>query len=243
MRLSKVMGHRGAALLAPENTLASIRAAAAAGAQWVEIDVYPIAQGGLVIFHDDTLERCTDGIGQTVDLNLEAILSLDAGIWFGPSHRGEKVPTLEQAIDCIQALGMGLNLEIKYDGVDVDEIVPPILATLAERWQDPDTLMISSFNYAALEVCHLLNPALHLGYLVEQIPTDWLLKLAAIQAFSLNCDYRWLTEHQARAIKAAGYKLLCYTANDAAQVADHWAWGMDTVITDDPRQFMHLESE
>ena len=242
MQLSKVMGHRGAALLAPENTLASIRAAAAVGAKWVEIDVYPIAQGGLVIFHDHTLERCTNGEGQTVNLDLDAILSLDAGAWFGHQHRGEKVPTLEQAIACIQTLGLGLNLEIKYEGTDVEHVVPPILAVLAEHWQAPETLMISSFNYAALQVCYARNKSLHLGYLVERVPEDWLLKLAAIEAYSLNCHHEHLQEHQARAIKAAGYKLLCYTANNAALVADHWDWGMDAVITDDPRAFMHLES-
>lgn len=242
IELSKVMGHRGAALLAPENTLASIRAAAKTGVKWVEIDVYPIARGGLIIFHDDTLERCTDGFGKTMDAELETVLSLDAGHWFGHEHQGEKVPTLEQALDCIQELGLGLNLEIKYDGVDVDEVVPPILAVLAERWQDPDKLMISSFNYPALQVCHLMNSSLHLGYLVEEVPDDWLLKLAQIQAYSLNCYYLPLTEQQARAVKAAGYKLLCYTANTQAEVAEHWSWGMDAVITDDPNQFMHLES-
>lgn len=241
MELSKVMGHRGAAMLAPENTLASIRAAAAAGVKWVEIDVYPIAQGGLIIFHDDTLERCTNGMGHTIEANLDTILSLDAGAWFGHEHTGEKVPTLEQAIDCIQALGMGLNLEIKYEGSDVERVVPPILAVLAERWQNPDQLMISSFNYGALQACHAANKQLNLGYLVGNIPDDWLLKLAAIEAYSLNCDYRELTEHQARAIKSAGYKLLCYTANEADLVAEYWDWGMDAVITDDPHQFKHLE--
>ncbi|MBM6550930.1 glycerophosphoryl diester phosphodiesterase [Marinomonas ostreistagni] len=241
MQLSKVMGHRGAALLAPENTLASIRAAAATGVKWVEIDVYPIAQGGLIIFHDDTLERCTNGIGNTVEANLETILTLDAGTWFGGEHEGEKIPTLEQAIDCIQALGLGLNLEIKYDGTAIEQVVPPILALLAERWQDNDKLMISSFNYPALQWCYHTNKQLHLGYLVNQVPDDWLLKLAAIEAYSLNCHYKPLTEAQARAIKSAGYQLLCYTANDPQLVTDHWDWGMDAVITDDPRPFMALE--
>ncbi len=243
MQLSKVMGHRGAALLAPENTLASIRAAAETGVKWVEIDVYPIAQGGLIIFHDHTLERCTNGSGLTLDANLEAVLSLDAGAWFGVQHTGEKVPTLEQAIACIQELGMGLNLEIKYEGTDVEAIVPPILAVLAEHWQDNDKLMISSFNYPALEICYAMNKQLHLAYLVEDVPDDWLLKLAAIEAYSLNCYYLPLTEQQARAVKAAGYKLLCYTANEAHLVEHHWDWGMDAVITDDPRQFMHLEAQ
>lgn len=243
MKLTKVMGHRGAALLAPENTLASIRAAAQAGVKWVEIDVYPIAQEGLIIFHDHTLERCTNGFGNTLEANLETMLSLDAGSWFGAEHSGEKVPTLEQAIDCIQELGLGLNLEIKYEEADVARVVPPILKVLAERWVDNEKLMVSSFNYEALQLCYQENKQLHLGYLVEAVPSDWLMRLAAIEAFSLNCYYAELTEQQARAVKSAGYKLLCYTANEAHLVAQHWHWGMDTVITDDPNQFMQLETE
>lgn len=241
IELTKVMGHRGAALLAPENTLASIRAAAATGVKWVEIDVYPIAHGGLIIFHDDTLDRCTNGSGVTEQSELDTVLSLDAGAWFNESYRGEAVPTLEQAIDCIQELGLGLNLEIKYEGKDVETVVPPILAMLQAKWQQPEKLMISSFNYPALQVCHRLQPSIALGYLVEDVPEDWHDKLAAIDAYSLNCYYLPLTEQQARAVKAAGYKLLCYTANHQEQVAQHWQWGMDTVITDDPNQFMHLE--
>ncbi|SBS29688.1 Glycerophosphoryl diester phosphodiesterase [Marinomonas aquimarina] len=241
LKLSKVIGHRGAATLAPENTLASIRAAAAAGAKWVEIDVYPIAQGGLIIFHDDRLERCTNGFGSTMEASLETILSLDAGHWFGHEHQGEKIPTFEQAIDCLQELGLGLNLEIKYDGRNVEAVVPAILATLAERWQDPDKLLLSSFNYPALQLCRRLSPTVHLGYLVEEVPHDWLLKLAAINACCLGCHYQPLTEHQARAVKAAGYLLVCYTANEAHLVREHWRWGMDSVVTDDPRQFVHLE--
>ncbi|TPE47094.1 glycerophosphoryl diester phosphodiesterase [Maribrevibacterium harenarium] len=235
---TKVMGHRGAALLAPENTLASIRAAAATGVTWAEIDVYPLADNGLVIFHDDTLERCTDGTGVTEEAGLDYVLSLHAGKGFANQFAGEKVPSLSEALTCFQELGLGLNLEIKYGGTDVDRVVPLIIEALRQHGFDNNQLMISSFNYEALVKCRALDANLHLAWLCEDIPADWAEKLAAIQAYSLNCDYQLLTESQARAVKAAGYKLLCYTANDPAAVAEHWGWGMDTIITDDPRLFL-----
>lgn len=237
---TKVMGHRGAALLAPENTLASIRAAADAGATWVEIDVYLIAEGGLVIFHDDTLDRCTNGSGVTRDARPMDIAELDAGSWFSDKFVGEKVPTLLDALECIQSLNLGLNLEIKHDGADVENIVPAVMAILRDHWQDNDKLMISSFNLAALALCHEIDDQRYLAPLYEDIPDDWQAQLAAIEAYSLNCDYSRLTEAQARAVKTAGYKLLCYTANDPKKVATHWEWGMDAVITDDPTQFASL---
>lgn len=237
---TKVMGHRGAALLAPENTLASVRAAAEAGATWVEIDVYLIAEGGLVIFHDDTLDRCTNGSGVTREARPTEVAELDAGSWFSADFVGEKVPTLLEALECIQSLNLGLNLEIKHDGADVENIVPAVMAMLRDHWQDNDRLMISSFNLAALEMCYEIDPQRHLAPLYEDIPEDWQEQLAGIEAYSLNCDYSRLTEAQARAVKAAGYKLLCYTVNDPQTVEAHWAWGMDAVITDDPTRFASL---
>ncbi|TYL48920.1 glycerophosphoryl diester phosphodiesterase [Marinomonas sp. IMCC 4694] len=240
---TKVMGHRGAALLAPENTLASIRAAASAGATWVEIDVYLIAEGGLVIFHDDQLDRCTNGSGVTREARPTDVAALDAGGWFSQDFVGEKVPTLLEAIECIQSLGLGLNLEIKHDTADVDTIVPAVMAMLRDHWQDNDKLMISSFNLAALQLCYDIGDQRHLAPLYEVIPEDWAEQLASIKAYSLNCDYLNLTQEQAQAIKAAGYKLLCYTANDPDAVAVYWAWGMDAVITDDPTRFAFLSNQ
>lgn len=234
---TKVMGHRGAALLAPENTLSSIRAAAAVGATWVEIDVYLIAEGGLVIFHDDTLERCTNGQGMTRNAELNYVVGLDAGAKFSADFTGEKVPTLVEALECIQSLGLGLNLEIKFDGANVEAIVPAVIEVLQNHWVDNDKLMISSFNHAALQMCYDMGSGHHLAQLYEDIPVDWQEKLESIQAYSLNCDYSKLTAEQAKAIKAAGYKLLCYTVNDPQVVESHWTWGMDAVITDDPSKF------
>ncbi len=237
---TKVMGHRGAALLAPENTLSSIKAAAEAGASWVEIDVYLIAEGGLVIFHDDTLERCTNGTGETRLLLPADVSRLDAGGYFSAAFNNEKVPTLLEALECIQSLGLGLNLEIKHADKDVENIVPAVMAVLRDHWQDNNKLIISSFNHQALQLCYEIADGRHLAQLYEAIPDDWQVQLQSIEAYSLNCDYSVLTKEQAQAVKAAGYKLLCYTPNDPDLVASHWEWGMDAVITDDPTQFAFL---
>lgn len=234
---TKVMGHRGASLLGPENTLAAIKAAAETGVSWVEIDVYPIAEGGLVIFHDDDLERCSNGVGKTQDALPSYVATLDAGSHFSPAFSGEKVPTLLEALNYIQELGLSLNLEIKYDADNVESCVPAIMAALAEHWHDNNKLIISSFNFKALQLCYQMDKSRHLAPLYEAIPANWQSELASINAYSLHCDYSLLTKEQALAVKSAGYKLLCYTANEAHLVASHWEWGMDAIITDDPGQF------
>lgn len=237
---TKVIGHRGAALLAPENTLASIRAAAKAGATWVEIDVSLINEGGLVIFHDDTLDRCTNGSGLTRKMLPADVALLDAGSYFSTEFAGEKVPTLLETLECIQALGLGLNLEIKHDADDVENIVPAVMAVLRDYWQDEDKLIISSFNYAALQLCYEIDSYRHLALLYDDIPENWQEQAEAIQAYSVHCLYSRLTQPQAQQIKAAGYKLICFTANDPKVVEPLWSWGMDAIITDDPTQFAFL---
>ena len=235
---TQVMGHRGAAKIAPENTLSAISAAAKAGAKWVEIDV-TLAADGLVIFHDDTLDRCSNSTGLVKEKTLAELKALDTGLWFDEAFTNERIPTLIEALDHIQGLGLSLNLEIKYEQEDIDSIVPAVMATLAEHWQDKSKLCISSFNEAVLVRVRSLDSELRLGQLYEEIPANWRETLANIQAFSLNCDHSLLKKETALAIKEAGYLLFCYTANDPELVTDHWSWGMDAVITDDPSIFFN----
>lgn len=234
----RIIGHRGAAALAPENTLASFRKAAELGVRWVEMDVCLLADGNRVIFHDDTLERCSSGHGLLAAHTLPEVGVLDAGSWFAAEFAGEPIPTLSQALSEIRALGLGLNLEIKHDGPGVEPLVDGVLAELAALWPQRDSLLISSFNHEALQLCHAKAPQWRLGQLYEIIPDNWAQELAAINAYSLHCDYLGLTAPLARAIKQAGYRLLCYTVNDPQAVALHWSWGMDAIFTDDPTLFI-----
>ena len=234
----RLIGHRGAAALAPENTLASFRKAAELGLRWVEMDVSLLADGACVIFHDEVLDRCTNGHGQIRQATSSYLATLDAGSWFSPQFADERIPTLSAALIEIQRLGLGLNLEIKHDADDVLPLVVSVLETVRQQWRDPDSLLLSSFNHQALRLCQQLAPEYRRGQLYETIPADWMAQLKQIDAYSLHCDWQSLTFEVARAIKQAGYRLLCYTVNDPLCVARHWSWGMDAVFTDDPRVFL-----
>jgi len=109
----RLTGHRGAKVVAPENTLASFREAAEYGADCIEFDVWFCADGVPVIFHDNTLERTSDGVGRVADLDLAALKKLDAGGWFAPEFSGETIPTLPETIVLCRDLGLGINIEIK----------------------------------------------------------------------------------------------------------------------------------
>jgi len=107
-----IIAHRGASAVAPEGTRAAIREAVLAGSDMIELDVQMTLDGRLVVFHDDRLERTTDGRGRLKDARYAEIARLDAGSWFHPRFSGERILLLSQAIRSIPQR-MGINLELK----------------------------------------------------------------------------------------------------------------------------------
>src|SRR5262249_49277981 len=105
--LPRLIGHRGACGLAPENTVASFRKAEELGVRWVEFAVHLSADGVPVVIHDDTVNRTTSGRGKVAALTLTELQALDAGTWFEPRFRGELVPTLETIVALLGRLGLG----------------------------------------------------------------------------------------------------------------------------------------
>src|SRR5215471_16471459 len=109
----RIIGHRGGGALAPENTLAGIRKAAESGIRGVEFDVMLSSDGIPVLMHDETLERTTNGRGSVSATSFAKLASLDAGAWFGPGYRNERVPSFESAGRLCAELGLWANVEIK----------------------------------------------------------------------------------------------------------------------------------
>lgn len=243
LALPRLIAHRGLSAHAPENTLAAVQAAHAAGIRWVELDVQLLGDGTPVIWHDDRVQRCSDGRGRLADLDLAQARRLDVGSWFGDAFRGERMATLEEMLTQLATLDMGVNLELKVNRgrnpqALVEAALPALMAALP-----PTRYLVSSFNAAALEHARALaDPdVLPLGVLCETLGGDWPTRGAGVQAFSVHADWRRLKARQAREVVAAGYRLLCYTANDPSAFAPRWQWGVTAVISDDPARFLgHL---
>ncbi|HVI52430.1 MAG TPA: glycerophosphodiester phosphodiesterase [Candidatus Sulfotelmatobacter sp.] len=231
----KVIGHRGAAAHAPENTLASFAKAKDCGAPWVELDVQLSADGVPVVFHDDDLDRTSNGHGLLTRHDAAALAALDAGSWFGPDFAGEKLPTLEDALCHIAALGLGVNIEIKADEADGPRTAVVALALAQAVWpQDAPVPLVSSFAESAVATAKEVAPAWPRAWLVETIPSDWKKRLAQLECTSFNVDHTLLSPALTREIKDAGYGLLAYTVNHPARAERLWAWGVDGVFSDRP---------
>lgn len=234
-----VIGHRGAAGYAPENTVASLRAAAALGVRWVEFDAKLAGDGQVVLFHDERLERTTDGAGRVADLPLEDLRALDAGAWFEERFRGERIPTLSEALAALGALGLGANVEIKPDAGREAETGDAVGRTLAREW--PRALpppILSSFASGALGAAIGHVPDAPRALLVVDVPADWRRRVTGFGCDALHCAASGLTGDVAAAIRAAGYGLRCYTVNDAAIARELFDWGVEAVFSDFPDQIL-----
>lgn len=152
--LPRVIGHRGAKAYAPENTLESIHTAADIGAEWVSLDVKITKDEIPVIFHDDDLERTTNGSGPIAEITYEDLKQLEAGSWYGESFSGVKIPTLEEALDVVYERGLGLNVVIAASPGKEKDTAEVALDMLASSWDDHKRMLISSMSHVSLEAAY-----------------------------------------------------------------------------------------
>lgn len=235
LKFPRLIGHRGAARLAPENTLIGFRKAASLGVTWVEFDVQLSMDNVPVLMHDATLERTTSGTGRVRARDYETLAELDAGLWFGLEFAGERVPRLDQALDLLVRLDLSANVELKPLKGDEKVTAAAVAATLALHWPKHRPLIVSSFNHRALRAMRAVAPEWPRGFLVRKLDRTWRKQAEAIGCASIHCAHLYLTEAKARAVKRAGYPLAVYTVNDAPVARRLFGWGVDGVFTDDPQ--------
>jgi len=148
----RIFAHRGASSLAPENTIAAFSKAMEVGARWFEFDVDIIGDGSLIVIHDDTLDRTTNGSGSYYQLGFSDIRRLDAGRWFSDTYRFERIPEAADALAFAHAQQMGVNLEIKpcAGGDLLRERLIEALAVTLNGDKVPSRLIVSSFDHELL---------------------------------------------------------------------------------------------
>lgn len=229
----RIIAHRGGGTLAPENTLVALRKAKQLNFAGVEFDVMLAADATPILMHDQTLERTTSGSGAIAATAYSDMLKLDAGSWFSREHAGEPVPSFARAGELCIELGLWADIEIKpFKGYEAETGRATALAARALWREAPVQPLLCSFQPAALAAAKEAAPELARGALTKSIPADWQAWMQKLGCVSLHCDYRMLQRQQVRAVRDAGYWLLCYTVNDPAIVRVLFDWGVDAVITD-----------
>lgn len=234
MHLPRIIAHRGASGYAPENTLAAMRKAKELGATWVEFDVQLSKDNAAIIFHDDDLDRTSNGHGLVIEKTLTELMQLDAGAWFSEEYTGTPIPTLPDLLTCLLQEDLHMNLEIKpFQGCEIDT-VNVIFTTLQNMWpKDIAPPLLSSFNPDCLFSLQQLNSPYPIGLLMHEWNEDWLLLAKQLKnCISINVNQGILTEERVAQIKKAGYGLLSYTVNSPQRAQELYHWGVDGVFTD-----------
>ena len=161
-----IIGHRGARAYAPENTVPSFEKGIKCKADMIEFDIRLTKDGHIVVMHDATVDRTTNGTGLVSQLTLKQIKDLDAGIWFSPKFKGTKIPTLEEAIAVIKGKAK-FAIEIKKELHSNEAIEKKLIEEILKNNILEDTVVIS-FNFSSLKRVKEIEPQLQIGFLLSQ---------------------------------------------------------------------------
>ena len=237
----RVLAHRGGGAFAPENTIAAIRTGRERGFRGVEFDVTLCADGELVLIHDATLDRTTDGTGPVAERSWAELAGLDAGRWFSADFAGERIPRLTEAIGFCRSHQVWINAEIKPAAGAERQTGEAVALSVARAFADlphegsgpaPQLPLLSSFSVEALAAAREAAPGLPRGLLCRRIAPDWREQLQRLQCVALHCDHRSLDATAIHEVRSAGYWLFCYTVNDQHRANQLARWGIDALCTD-----------
>ncbi|OGT37493.1 MAG: hypothetical protein A3F11_02425 [Gammaproteobacteria bacterium RIFCSPHIGHO2_12_FULL_37_14] len=238
-----VIAHRGASAHAPENTMIAFTKAAQLGIQWIEFDVMQAACGEPIVFHDETLDRTSNGRGEVDRYPYTYLQTLDAGSWFDTSFSGEKIPTLNAVLECLQNTKMHANIEIKALPGREDTLVKIVAKEIISYFGDQSTnILFSSFSIAALYALRRYLPHCQMGLLLHEWQADWQKTYDSLRCVSLHINHEILSEESAREIKNENKILLCYTVNTPERAAELYSWGVDAVFSDVPDRIQAILS-
>ena len=219
-------GHRGARGHEPENTVRSVRKAIDLGARGIEVDVYCV-EGRLVVIHDDTLQRTTQGRGRVMEQTFLHLRSLNAG-------QGERIPTLEEVFEAVNHRAW-INVELKGP-----QTAAPVVALIEryvkERGWRHDEFLISSFDRDLLAAVRERSAKLQLGVLFERMPARPFALAEKLKACSVHPPMKAVNARFVRAAHRRGFKVFAYTVNRPGDIARMSELGVDGVFSDYPER-------
>lgn len=219
------IGHRGAKGLVTENTLASIKKALELGVDGIEVDVHLSQSGQLVVFHDFTLDRMTEGSGEVAMKSLDEIKELKIDAEYD-------IPTLLEVLDLMDHQCL-LNIELKGDRTAFETCKSIQLYVETKGWQFAD-FIVSSFNHDELQSVHDINKDIPLAVLTESDLNEAIDFARTIHAKAIHPEYQLLDRSTVEHLQNAGFNVNAWTVNAAEDIERMKSYGVDGIISDFP---------
>jgi len=224
---TEIMAHRGASLVAPENTLAAVRAAIDSGAQWVEIDVQETADGEVIVIHDSDLKKIGRVSLGVATSTLDELQEVDIGSWFGEEFSNERIPTLEQVLRLCKDR-IRVNIELKYYGAQ--QQLEQRVVDIVEANAMADQVVVMSLSLDGIREMRRLRPDWTLGLLSSVAVGN----LAALEVDFLALNARFASRSLIRRLHEQGKDIMVWTVNDPVGISVMASRGVDVIITDEP---------
>ena len=235
MRLPWVIAHRGASAAAPENTMAAFRKAAAMGAECIETDLHLSRDGRLVVMHDPTLNRTTNGDGLVKNFTFAELRKLDAGSWFSEEFKGERIPVVEDLLEFSGQTDVSLYLEIKGGaGYGVERAV---ISALRDRKESKATVVLC-FDGSVLDRIHQLDRLLMTGLLCESGGEDMVKEAVRVGARQIGPRGDCVTPALIEDAHRRGLKVVAWTIDEPVQMRALAAAGVDGIMTNHPARLI-----
>lgn len=236
----KIFAHRGSSGTHPENTLAAFQAAAQLPIAGVELDVHLTKDGEMVVIHDETIDRTTNGRGYVKDMTLAQLKKYDCGSWFSADWSGERIPALEEVFDVFAETDHILNIELKTDIFPYDSLLTQVLK-LAEKNGLTERILLSSFNHEDIQTAcrETAVPSAILTFGVYVDAYDYA-RVIGTNRLHVNVPsaFRKMTTDALR----KGAIVYAYTVNDLSYAKELKQIGVHGIFTDYP-EFMMKELE
>ncbi len=240
--LPLIWAHRGSRTEAPENTMEAFRLAISQGADGIELDVHLTKDGEVVVAHDETVDRVSNGTGRIVDMTLAELRTLDFSKGF-PSFSPAEIPTLSEVCELIAPTSLSINVEIK-SGVVLYEGIEKKVMEIVNRHGISSRVLYSSFNHYSLMALKSLDPSVKIGLLYSEALVDPQLYAARIGADAIHPFYPTLiSPGVVQGCKALGIKIHPWTINNSEHISAAIALGVDAIITDVPKTALGLLKE
>jgi glycerophosphoryl diester phosphodiesterase len=236
-----IVAHRGASRYAPENTLAAFRLALDQGVRAVECDVRLTKDDHLVVIHDATVDRTTDGSGLVSALSLDTVRGMDAGRWFGAEFAGERVPLLEEVLRLVRGRAL-IQVEIKNDPIPCAGIEARVVGALVGCGIEDDALVIS-FDHQSVRAVRGLRPDITTGILYAARLVDPVAAAHGAGATALCLDWAYLDRELVAQARGARLGVCVWTVDHEAAFRRCQELGVDAVASNDPPLLLRLAGQ
>lgn len=234
--LPLIIAHRGASAVAPENTLAAFELAHQASADGIELDVMLCKDNQLVVIHDDTVDRTTNGSGRVRDMTYAELKELDAGSHYSADFVGEKIPLLSQVCELF-GKKLLINVELKNYATPFDDLTAKVIE-LTEKFNIVDSVLLSSFNPINLIKARKINKKISLGLLTYPGKSGKILRGCLARLLPYDAMHPYFSDTDTDLVQhmhKINRRVNVWTVDDPAELLRLKMLGVDAIICNDPK--------